>query len=48
VKSLHDGAEILSRYAWWHTIELGDGVVTPGAWDIRHLPRRILWPFVVR
>lgn len=39
-----DAAEALSRYPWWHTIELGNGMVTPGAWDIRHLPPRIPWP----
>jgi tRNA (mo5U34)-methyltransferase len=37
-------AEILLRYNWWHTIEIGNGLVTPGAWDIRHLPPQIPWP----
>jgi tRNA (mo5U34)-methyltransferase len=37
-------AEIISRYHWWHTIEVSPGLVTPGAWDIRHLPSQIPWP----
>jgi tRNA (mo5U34)-methyltransferase len=36
--------ELLSRYSWWHTIELEGGLVTPGVWDIRHLPPQIPWP----
>jgi tRNA (mo5U34)-methyltransferase len=36
--------EIISRYQWWHTIELSHRLVTPGAWDIRHLPNQIPWP----
>jgi tRNA (mo5U34)-methyltransferase len=39
-----DVAEVLSRYPWWHTIDLGNGTVTPGAWDIRHLPSQLPWP----
>jgi tRNA (mo5U34)-methyltransferase len=39
-----DVAQALSRYSWWHTIELGGGLITPGVWDIRHLPRDIPWP----
>ncbi len=37
-------SDVLSRYPWWHTIELPDGRLTPGAWDIRHLPPQIPWP----
>ncbi|HXV98076.1 MAG TPA: class I SAM-dependent methyltransferase [Anaerolineae bacterium] len=40
----HQPAEIISRHHWWHTIELGPRLVTPGVWDIRHLPNQIPWP----
>jgi tRNA (mo5U34)-methyltransferase len=40
----HQPREIISRYQWWHTIELGPRLVTPGVWDIRHLPSQIPWP----
>ncbi|MDX6481412.1 MAG: tRNA (mo5U34)-methyltransferase [Gaiellaceae bacterium] len=29
---------------WWHVIELPDGSVTPGGWDLRETARRIPWP----
>lgn len=29
---------------WWHTIELPDGSVTPGGWDLRETARQIPWP----
>jgi len=43
-------ADIRERVAsypfWYHTLELPDGVVTPGAWDLRPLRDRIPWPDV--
>lgn len=39
-----DIQKIISQHHWWHTIDLGHNLVTPGAWDIRHLPARIPWP----
>jgi tRNA (mo5U34)-methyltransferase len=29
---------------WWHAIELPDGSVTPGGWDLRETATRIPWP----
>lgn len=29
---------------WWHVIELPDGSVTPGGWDLRETARQIPWP----
>lgn len=29
---------------WWHVIELPDGSVTPGGWDLRETARAIPWP----
>lgn len=29
---------------WWHVIDLPDGSVTPGGWDLRELARAIPWP----
>jgi tRNA (mo5U34)-methyltransferase len=34
----------LGGIAWYHTIELGDGRVTPGFYDLRSLPARIPVP----
>lgn len=34
----------IARQRWWHTLDLGGGDVTPGGWDIRHLPARMPWP----
>ena len=45
-----DDAELRSRVAahpfWYHTIDLGDGWRTPGAWDLDQAARRIPWPDV--
>jgi tRNA (mo5U34)-methyltransferase len=32
------------RDEWWHTIDLPDGSVTPGGWDLRGTAREIPWP----
>lgn len=29
---------------WWHAIDLPDGSVTPGGWDLRPTAARIPWP----
>lgn len=29
---------------WWHAIELPDGSVTPGGWDLREAAQRMPWP----
>ena len=29
---------------WWHVIDLPDGSVTPGGWDLRDVARSIPWP----
>jgi tRNA (mo5U34)-methyltransferase len=41
--SLH--AEVSST-VWYHTIDLGDGVVTPGWFDLRPVVERMPWPDV--
>lgn len=29
---------------WWHAIELPDGSITPGGWDLRETARAMPWP----
>jgi tRNA (mo5U34)-methyltransferase len=29
---------------WWHVIDLPDGSVTPGGWDLRDASQRLPWP----
>ncbi len=29
---------------WWHAIDLPDGSVTPGGWDLRETAQKIPWP----
>jgi tRNA (mo5U34)-methyltransferase len=29
---------------WWHVIDLPDGSITPGGWDLRETATRIPWP----
>jgi tRNA (mo5U34)-methyltransferase len=29
---------------WWHTIEVAQGVVTPGGWNLRPTAERLPWP----
>lgn len=31
---------------WWHVIDLPDGSVTPGGWDLRDVSGRLPWPDV--
>lgn len=38
---------LIARQTWWHTLDLGALGVTPGAWDIRHLPEQMPWPEIV-
>lgn len=33
---------------WWHTIDLSDGQVTRGFWDLRHAAGRMPWPEPLR
>ncbi len=30
--------------AWWHVIDLPNGSITPGGWDLRETATRIPWP----
>jgi tRNA (mo5U34)-methyltransferase len=39
-------AQISSHPLWYHTLELGDGVVTPGWFDLRPIVDRMPWPDV--
>jgi tRNA (mo5U34)-methyltransferase len=34
----------MSEGDWWHVIDLPDGSVTPGGWDLRETARAIPWP----
>ena len=34
----------VARLDWWHTIEVAEGVVTPGGWDLRATAERLPWP----
>src|SRR4051812_33512280 len=38
--------EELSSTLWYHTVDLGDGVVTPGWFDLRPIVERMPWPDV--
>jgi len=38
------GSHNVARGDWWHAIELPDGSVTPGGWDLRETARAIPWP----
>lgn len=29
---------------WWHVIDLPDGLVTPGGWDLRGVSQELPWP----
>lgn len=39
-----DLRRLIAEHAWWHTIELAPGVVTPGWWDLRPTAARLPWP----
>jgi tRNA (mo5U34)-methyltransferase len=39
-------AERVTQHNWWHTIELTDGTVTPGGWDLRPTALELPWPDV--
>jgi tRNA (mo5U34)-methyltransferase len=39
-------AEVRSQPLWYHTLELGDGVVTPGWFDLRPIADALPWPDV--
>ena len=39
-------ASVASRPLWYHTMELGPGVVTPGWFDLRPIVERMPWPDV--
>jgi|SRR5579884_4270514 len=41
-----DPREAISRVNWYHSIEVADGVVTPGAFDLRPIVDRLPWPEV--
>lgn len=36
--------EQVARYGWYHTIDLGQGVVTPGAFDLRPMMTKLPFP----
>lgn len=38
--------QVASYPFWYHTLELGQGVVTPGAWDLRPVLPLLPWPDV--
>src|SRR5258708_262994 len=37
-------AERVARVKWYHTMELPGGIVTPGRYDTRAVPRRLPFP----
>lgn len=39
-------ARIAQVPRWYHSIELGEGLVTPGVFDLRSISRRLPWPEV--
>jgi tRNA (mo5U34)-methyltransferase len=42
--SEQDIRQRVADHAWWHTIQLAPGVVTPGWWDLRPTAARLPWP----
>src|SRR5947209_18146324 len=44
VSSSTDLREEVAKIHWWHSIDLGDGVVTPGGYDNREQLRRAAMP----
>jgi len=34
----------IAEHEWWHVIELPDGTVTPGGWDLRSTAQEMPWP----
>lgn len=43
-RDLVDAAALTTPDDWWHAIDLPDGTVTPGGWDLRQVAERIPWP----
>ena len=38
--------ERVTQHQWWHAIELPDGTITPGGWDLRPTAGELPWPDV--
>ena len=38
----------VSELSWWHVIDLGSGVTTPGSWDLRPTATKMPWPVTLR
>jgi tRNA (mo5U34)-methyltransferase len=41
---VHTARDRIAALSWWHTIEVGPGLVTPGSWDLRRAARKMPWP----
>src|SRR5687768_17318041 len=39
-----DIAASVEALRWYHTLELGDGILTPGEYDLRGIAGRLPWP----
>ena len=36
----------IAAHRWWHTIDIAQGVSTPGGWDLRETSAKLPWPDV--
>lgn len=45
--SIEDLQTAIASHVWYHTIDLGDGVITPGWFDLRPIVDALPWPDVV-
>ena len=41
---MSNAADLIATQRWWHTIDVGPGLATPGSWDLRPMAERIPWP----
>lgn len=43
---MDDSLAKIAGLQWWHTIDVGHGVSTPGGWDLRETSEKLPWPDV--
>jgi len=41
---MSNAADLIATQRWWHTIDVGPGLATPGSWDLRPMAERMPWP----
>jgi tRNA (mo5U34)-methyltransferase len=43
---MDDAITKIARHRWWHTIDVAEGISTPGGWDLRPTSDKLPWPDV--